>query len=65
MEVSITNMAQLPIELCDNYDDTMREIAKLDLQDGSTQFEDKSHGSKGDDATNIFYLKKDLKVAYF
>jgi len=57
MEVSTTNMAQLPIELCDNYDDTMREIAKLDLQDGSTQFEDQSYGSKGDDV-KVVHLKR-------
>ena len=57
MEVSTTNMAQLPIELCDNYDDTMREIAKLDLQDGFTQFEDQPYGSKGDDV-KVVHLKR-------
>ena len=62
VHVETSNIAELPHELCDTFDDTMKEISKLNLQNGDNELKMSFYGDMDDpDGIASIYLRKDGK----
>ena len=62
VHVETSNITKLPHELCDTFDDTMKEISKLNLQTGDNELKVSFYGDMDEpDGIASLYLRKDGK----
>ena len=61
ISVGTSNIAKLPVELYDNFGDTMRSLSNLDLENGENEASMTFYGDpENPDGIESFYLKKDV-----
>jgi len=67
ISVGTTNIAQLPIELHDNFGDTLGSLSNLDLESGDNEASMTFYGDpENPDGIESFYLKKDaIELKWF